>query len=77
MSDAVVLAFSLTRVSVVFSFWKKTLDIAAKIFDSHSIQYYCIHGSIPTTKRTKILEDFVQSQSIKVLLITFSTGSVG
>lgn len=63
--------------SIVFSAWKTTLDIMAGMFDQKSISYLRIHGSIPASKRSKILEDFEQSTTVRILFITLGTGAVG
>jgi len=63
--------------SVIFSFWKKTLDVIAGMFDSHGIHFIRIHGSLPAAKRADILSHFETNTSTKVLLITFGTGAVG
>ena len=63
--------------SVVFSFWKGTLDRIAELLDEEGIFYHRIHGSIAASKRTKILNDFAVNDSVKILLITFGTGAVG
>ena len=62
---------------MIFSFWKKTLDVVAEMFDANGIPFYRIHGSLPAGKRSKVLSDFEHDTSIKVLLITFGTGAVG
>jgi SWI/SNF-related matrix-associated actin-dependent regulator of chromatin subfamily A3 len=63
--------------SIVFSFWKTTLDIVASILDVNSLPYYRIHGSLPASKRSKILTEFEHSTSTRTLLITLGTGAVG
>ncbi|EUC34822.1 hypothetical protein COCCADRAFT_92479 [Bipolaris zeicola 26-R-13] len=62
---------------IVFSAWKTTLDIMAGIFDVASVPYFRIHGSIPASRRSKVLDDFEQSTTVRVLLITLGTGAVG
>lgn len=64
-------------ISIVFSAWKTTLDIMAGIFDVASVPYFRIHGSIPASRRSKVLDDFEQSTTVRVLLITLGTGAVG
>jgi SWI/SNF-related matrix-associated actin-dependent regulator of chromatin subfamily A3 len=49
----------------------------ASIFDVSLMPYFRIHGSIPASKRSKILDDFEQSTDVRVLLITLGTGAVG
>ncbi|KAF2661288.1 hypothetical protein K491DRAFT_673960 [Lophiostoma macrostomum CBS 122681] len=63
--------------SVVFSFWKGTLDRIAGLLDEEGILYHRIHGSIAASKRTKILDEFATNSIVKILLITFGTGAVG
>ena len=62
---------------IVFSAWKTTLDIMASIFDVALVPYFRIHGSIPASRRSKVLDNFEQSTTTRVLLITLGTGAVG
>jgi len=68
---------SLKLYSIVFSFWKTTLDNVAAMFDAHAMYYYRIHGQITASKRSKILNDFETSRTVRILLITLGTGAVG
>ncbi|CAI6242193.1 unnamed protein product [Periconia digitata] len=62
---------------VVFSFWKRTLDLVATGLEALNVPFLRIHGSIPSAKRVKILVEFEQSTSARILLVTFGTGGVG
>ncbi|KAJ6286390.1 SNF2 family N-terminal domain-containing protein [Bipolaris maydis] len=62
---------------IIFSAWKTTLDIMASILDVALVPYFRIHGSIPASRRSKVLDDFEQSTTVRVLLITLGTGAVG
>jgi SWI/SNF-related matrix-associated actin-dependent regulator of chromatin subfamily A3 len=59
--------------SIVFSFWKTTLDIVAQMFDGEAMSYCRIHGQIPASKRSKILSEFEESGEVRILLITLGT----
>jgi SNF2 family DNA or RNA helicase len=66
-----------TFASIVFSFWKTTLDMVAQMLDEHNMPYCRIHGQIPASKRSKVLSDFERTTSVRILLITLGTGAVG
>ncbi|XDG08070.1 hypothetical protein ABKA04_007685 [Annulohypoxylon sp. FPYF3050] len=62
---------------VVFSFWKKTLDIIGSALDEKHIKHLRIDGDVTSGKRHSILDEFQWSNSSRVLLMTFSTGAIG
>ncbi|KAF2962653.1 hypothetical protein GQX73_g10920 [Xylaria multiplex] len=62
--------------SIVFSFWKTTLDVAATALEHEGITYARIDGDVNSKKRVEIFEDF-SKQTYRVLLITLSCGAVG
>lgn len=64
-------------LSIVFSSWKKTLDLAKKLLASNDINSYLIHGSLPISERAKILKEFHSLGGANVLLMTLGTGGVG
>ena len=68
---------SLTTLSVIFSFWKRTLDIASSALIQKGIQHLRVDGDITARKRNRVLKDFQIRSDLKVLLMTFSTGAVG
>ncbi|KAI1358263.1 DNA repair and recombination protein RAD5C [Xylaria arbuscula] len=59
------------------SFWKKTLDIVEKALDEKHIRSVRIDGDVTPRKRHQALTDFQSRSAFRVLLMTFSTGSVG
>lgn len=63
--------------SIVFSGWKKSLDIAAILLDHDGIDYSRIDGSVPNPERLRVLENFNCNPGMKVLLMTIGTGAVG
>lgn len=64
--------------SIVFSVWKRTLNLVEVLFTENGIKYCRVDGSISTTtRRKKILLDFQEQDDIRVLLMTLGTGAVG
>uniref|UniRef100_A0A4E9E5Q8 Uncharacterized protein n=1 Tax=Gibberella zeae TaxID=5518 RepID=A0A4E9E5Q8_GIBZA len=63
--------------SVVFSSWRDTLDILAKILMSEGIPFVQIDGRNPLMGRTELLSRFRQDPTVKVFLISINTGAVG
>ncbi|KAI8622935.1 hypothetical protein F5Y19DRAFT_483275 [Xylariaceae sp. FL1651] len=62
--------------SVVFSFWKATLDMSAAALEHSGITWKRVDGDVEGPKRIKIFEDFAQRR-FHVLLISLSCGAVG
>ncbi|KAL2206931.1 hypothetical protein CC79DRAFT_1398786 [Sarocladium strictum] len=62
---------------VVFSFWKRSLDIVSSALFEKGIQHLRVDGDITARKRNRVLKDFQIRSDFKVLLMTFSTGAVG
>ncbi|KAH7024833.1 SNF2 family N-terminal domain-containing protein [Microdochium trichocladiopsis] len=63
--------------SVVFSFWKATLDIARTSLDRSGIRCLQIDGSVKSKERAEILETFSAPNEIQVLLLSLSCGALG
>ncbi|EKJ70216.1 hypothetical protein FPSE_09590 [Fusarium pseudograminearum CS3096] len=63
--------------SVVFSSWRDTLDILAKILMSEGIPFVQVDGRNPLMGRTELLSRFRQDPTVKVLLISINTGAIG
>lgn len=68
---------SLTNSSIIFSFWKKTLDVVGKALDARCVKYLRIDGDTPSRKRNDILTEFQSRSASRVIMMTFSTGAVG
>ncbi|CAI7590746.1 unnamed protein product [Penicillium crustosum] len=62
---------------VVFSSWKKTLYIVAKLLSSNGIKYSMIEGSFPLSRRLQELQRYQDHKETNVLLLTLGTGAVG
>ncbi|KAF4300775.1 hypothetical protein GTA08_BOTSDO07089 [Botryosphaeria dothidea] len=63
--------------SVIFSFWKRTLDIVGKLFTANGVNFLRVDGSLPFAARKMVLSEFQTSTEKTVLLMTLGTGAVG
>jgi SWI/SNF-related matrix-associated actin-dependent regulator of chromatin subfamily A3 len=63
--------------SVVFSSWKKTLDLAAELLKQAGLKFDFIHGGLHLKQRLKVLTDFKSILGPNVLLMTLGTGAEG
>ncbi|KAF5705134.1 promoter binding RUSH-1alpha [Fusarium mundagurra] len=63
--------------SVVFSGWRDTLDILAKMLGAEGIAFVQVDGRNRMAGRTELLSKFCQDPMIRVLLISINTGAVG
>ncbi|CAO2650533.1 Nn.00g018250.m01.CDS01 [Neocucurbitaria sp. VM-36] len=62
---------------VVFSFWKRSLDIAGALLTAKKVPYLRVDGSLLFSKRKTVLSQFETQPEIPVLLMTLGTGAVG
>ncbi|KAF4969855.1 hypothetical protein FSARC_3013 [Fusarium sarcochroum] len=63
--------------SVVFSSWRDTLDILARMLFANGIGFMQVDGRNPLTGRTELLSRFRKNPNVRVLLISINTGAVG
>ncbi|KAF8857758.1 hypothetical protein BDZ45DRAFT_674506 [Acephala macrosclerotiorum] len=63
--------------SLVFSHWGKTLDVLGTALQEHSLQFLRLDGSMTLEQRGTVMLQFKTSLDIKVLLLTYASGSVG
>ena len=63
--------------SVVFSFWKTTLDLVASALGAASISFVRLHGKLNKRQRSKSLQDFRTKPDVQVLLATISVAGFG
>lgn len=75
------MALLIRLISIVFSVWRKTLDIASEMCRRYGIAVVRIDGSVPQRERSLALEKFSKDSSeedaASVLLITLGTGALG
>ncbi|KAH7171251.1 DNA repair and recombination protein RAD5C [Dactylonectria macrodidyma] len=63
---------------IIFSAWKRTLNLVECLFTENGITYCRVDGSISSIgRRKKILFDFQERADMRVLLMTLGTGAVG
>ncbi|KAG8156420.1 hypothetical protein KVR01_013761 [Diaporthe batatas] len=63
--------------SIVFSFWKTTLDLVSQLLEAQGLGCFMIHGSLPLSQRRQILDRFRSTDDAHILLMTLGTGAVG
>jgi SWI/SNF-related matrix-associated actin-dependent regulator of chromatin subfamily A3 len=63
--------------SIVFSVWKKTLDVAAQLCSDAGVCHVRIDGTVPQALRQQALEDFTTKPEVSTLLMTLGTGALG
>ena len=63
--------------SLIFSFWRATLDAVEILLAREKVRFLRIDGSHTLEQRTAVIEQFQSMPEIKVLLLTLGTGSVG
>ena len=61
----------------MFSSWKTSLDLLARLLKYKGIAASFIHGQVPISERRKILASFQNTNKGNVLLMTLGTGAVG
>ncbi|KAF2642209.1 hypothetical protein P280DRAFT_396724 [Massarina eburnea CBS 473.64] len=62
---------------VVFSFWRKSLDVVGSLLEAKNIPYLRVDGTVLFSKRKTILNQFQERHDIPVILMTLGTGAVG
>jgi SWI/SNF-related matrix-associated actin-dependent regulator of chromatin subfamily A3 len=67
----------LTIASIVFSSWKKTLDIVAGLCTEQDVRHVYINGKTPHKDRLEALKTFVSDAGVSTLLMTLGTGALG
>lgn len=69
--------FTHMHSSIVFSFWKMSLDLVGTMLQHHDIAYLRIDGSVSGADRERALRGFDGALKRVVLLMTIGTGAVG
>lgn len=64
-------------VSIVFSYWKQSLNCVGRLLQEHGIVFCRVDGDLRVPDRKMKLKKFREDPSIRVLLMTLSTGGVG
>ena len=61
---------------VIFSQWKRMLDLLANELEERSIPFEFLHGLIPSPKRKQLIDNFHQNENTRIFLST-DAGGVG
>jgi SWI/SNF-related matrix-associated actin-dependent regulator of chromatin subfamily A3 len=64
-------------VSIIFSFWKRSLDLMARLLNENGIVFGQVDGTLSPDRRQRVLAEFYHDPSVKVLLMTLGTGAQG
>ncbi|ETS83639.1 hypothetical protein PFICI_05515 [Pestalotiopsis fici W106-1] len=72
-----VIEHHMEEKSIVFTYWISTLDIIESMFQQQAISFRRVDGTLSTMKRAERLSQFHQDSSIRVLIMTLSTGAAG
>jgi SNF2 family DNA or RNA helicase len=67
----------LPEKSVVFSFWRSSLDVVQQALETETIQCVRIDGRVSESDRQHALLQFRNDSHTKVMLLTISCGAVG
>ncbi|XPS70549.1 hypothetical protein M3J07_002764 [Ascochyta lentis] len=62
---------------IVFSYWRRSLDVVGALLKEQNITYVRVDGSLPSAKRRSVLDQFQKQEDVSVLLMTLGTGAVG
>ena len=65
------------ELSIVFSCWKKTLNLLELMLGNAGMRYVRIDGATPTIERNRIVKQFQEDPCTNLLLMTTGTGAVG
>jgi SWI/SNF-related matrix-associated actin-dependent regulator of chromatin subfamily A3 len=63
--------------SIIFSYWRQSLQKLAEILEKANIRFVVLEGSLNLSQRRSVLELFKNHADIPVLLMTLGTGAVG
>ncbi|KAK0705714.1 SNF2 family N-terminal domain-containing protein [Lasiosphaeris hirsuta] len=63
--------------SIVFSFWRRSLNLLGELFLDEGVVFGRVDGGVDPAQRKKILADFHDDPSMRVLLMTIGTGAIG
>ncbi|KAM0541570.1 hypothetical protein ACHAO7_010466 [Fusarium culmorum] len=62
---------------VIFSTWRMTLDIVEAGLEQSSISSVRFDGKVPQRSRQKVVDNFRNDPSVRVMLLTLSCGAAG
>ena len=63
--------------SIIFSMWRRSLDLVGKLFHEEGIVFGRVDGKMDSSQRKKAITEFQDDTSVRVLLMTIGTGAEG
>lgn len=63
--------------SIVFSYWRESLDMMSFALDRSGVKYVRVDGTMTAKQRRNELSKFKLDRRVRILLFTFSTGAAG
>ncbi|RYP61327.1 hypothetical protein DL771_010166 [Monosporascus sp. 5C6A] len=63
--------------SIIFSFWTRSLNLVGNLFRKEGVIFGRVDGGLLPSQRKKVLAEFHNNPSVRVLLMTIGTGAVG
>ncbi|KAI0904683.1 hypothetical protein F4823DRAFT_633777 [Ustulina deusta] len=63
--------------SIIFSFWRRSLDVVEQLFREKDLNFRRVDGNIHPSERKRLITEFQSDTSVRVLLVTIGTGAVG
>ena len=72
-----IVVFGSFMLSLVFSFWTRTLDSLEYALSSRNMAYARIDGSLGLDQRKAAIERFQSEPDLRIMLLSFGSGSVG
>ena len=67
----------LIRYSLVFSHWTRTLDTLGQALSIREMAFVRIDGSMSLDQRSRVIHRFQSISSIRIMLLSYGSGSVG
>lgn len=67
----------LIRSSLVFSHWTRTLDTLGQALSIREMAFVRIDGSMSLDQRSRVIHSFQSISSIRIMLLSYGSGSVG
>ncbi|CZR69306.1 uncharacterized protein PAC_19206 [Phialocephala subalpina] len=74
---AVLIVARLIVTSLVFSHWIKTLDTLGQALSNRGMAFVRIDGSLSLEQRSSVIHSFQSMPSIRIMLLSYGSGSVG
>lgn len=74
---SVIDELTLPILSIIFSYWKTTLHVLARLLGQAGVKCLQVDGDASYADRSYRLRAFKENPDVQVLLMTIETGAVG